>query len=252
MVRKIGSFFLIVMICALPAQTRSGEVLTFATHTTPPLSDFVAEILGIILKEHDAQIKMDLLPGRRVISMVNTGRYDGDACRIINFKEISNDDTTFYTIVNEPIVSTKIVVITHHKDKIEHPTWIDVNQGKVAFIRGSKRIRQGIDEAQQVPVDSANQIYELILRGRVRFGVMFKSIAQYELNKMTEEQRKNYTLHPTPLMEYFLYTYLHKSQSSYIEPIARSLKNLKKSGVYKTIANKHGFDDIAPKLSGND
>ncbi len=87
---------LLFFFTATATAALASDTLTFATHTKPPLSHFLKEILQEALKPYDLQVSVKEMPGRRVIIEVNNGRADGDPCRVNNFKHISNDDDQLY------------------------------------------------------------------------------------------------------------------------------------------------------------
>ena len=134
-------YILIGIFVSLPAL--ATDKLVFATHARPPLSLYLTEVIQEALKPYSIDIQVIEMPGSRVISQVNNGHVDGDLSRVINFKDISDANTSNYRLVKEPIVLTEIVMLTLAQMEISRPmTWETINQGKVAFLRGSKTIRK--------------------------------------------------------------------------------------------------------------
>ncbi len=236
---------LIAVLLFLTATTvSSADTLTFATHTNPPLSIFLKEILQEALKPYGKIVLLIEMPGRRVIQQVNSGQADGDPCRVGNFKQISDDDASNYVKVKEPIVLTKIVMITRKEKKVENPSWDTINRGNVGFLRGSKRIGKHIDEKNRIPVTLNLQALKMVALGRIDSAVMFASVAKSLLHK-NPALKMHLIIHEKPIMAYNQYPYFHKKHVGLIPVLEFSLQQLKEKGIFQKIAEKHW---ISPPL----
>ena len=220
------------------ASASAGETLRFATHTGPPLSHFLGEVLQNALAPHGLGVEMIEMPGRRVISEVNSGKMDGDPCRVDNFKQISRDDTSNYVKVNEAIVLTRIVMVTGKETRIGAPSWAAANQGKIAFLRGSKRIRKNIQEKNRHPVTRNLYALKLVAQGRIRSAVMFASVADLLLHD-NPGLKEQLIIHEKAIMAYNQFPYLHRKHADLIPGLESSLKHLKHTGRFKKIAARH-------------
>lgn len=232
---SIYTFFLILISVPLLAE----EKLVFATHARPPLSLYLKEVIQEALKPYSIEINVIEMPGSRVISQVNNGYVDGDLSRVINFKDISDADTSNYVLVNEPIVLTEIVMITLAQKKITRPiTWESINQGKVSFLRGSKTIRKYLKIENRVAVSSNKQVLEMVAKKRVNSAIMFASVAKNLLNQFPE-LNKQLMIQSPAVLSFHLFTYLNEKHAALIPKLELSLKQLKDNGFLENTANKY-------------
>lgn len=232
------SIYVFMMIfTSLP--TLAGKTLVFATHTRPPLSLYLQEVMQEALRPYSIKVQVIEMPGSRVISQVNSGRADGDLCRVRNFKDTSDIDTSNYRRVNEPVVLTEIVMITLAKKNIVRPiTWATINEGKVAFLRGSKTIRKHINLENRVAVSSSIQVLQMVASKRVDSAIMFSSVAK-NLLKQSPELNAKLIIEKPPLLSFHLFTYLNKKHAELIPTLELSLQRLKNNGFLEHTANKY-------------
>ena len=238
---KVGNFLKIIYACFLLLVTCSvlaQDKLVFATHTRPPLSLYLQEVLQEATRPYSIEIEVIEMPGSRVISQVNSGQVDGDLCRVENFHTVSDDDTSNYLRVNEPIVRTEIVLITLAQAKISQPiTWESINQGKVAFLRGSKTIRKYLHVQNRVALSSNIQVLEMVLNQRVGSAIMFASVAE-KLFRQSPHLNEKLSIQQPAILSFNLFTYLNKKHAHLIPKIEYSLKQLKMNGFIANSANK--------------
>jgi hypothetical protein len=237
------------------------EQLVFATHSRAPLSLYLKEVIQEALRPYSIKMKVIEMPGSRVISQVNNGHVDGDLSRVINFKDVSDADTTNYLLVNEPIVLTDIVMITLAQKKITLPiTWETINQGRVAFLRGSKTIRKHLNKENRVAVSSNMQVLEMVASKRVPSAIMFASVANKLLNKHPKLKDELIIQRPA-VLSFHLFTYLNKKHAKLVPKLELSLKQLKDDGFLENTANKYQVSaasaetlstvSLLPKISNN-
>tara|TARA_R110000868_G_scaffold160981_4_gene390851 strand:+ start:154 stop:900 length:747 start_codon:yes stop_codon:yes gene_type:complete len=213
--------------------------LVFATHSRAPLSLYLKEVIQEALKPYAIEAEVLELPGSRVILQVNNGRIDGDLSRVENFKNISDCVTSNYRRVDEAIVLTEIVMITLAQKEIVQPlTWETINQGTVAFLRGSKTIRNHLDSKNRVSVSSNIQVLELVANKRADSAIMFATVAMSLLNQNAELNDKLMIQKPV-LMAYPLFIYLNKKHLQLIPKLEYSLRQLKASGFIENTAKKY-------------
>ena len=226
-----------MILTSLP--TLAGEKLVFATHTPPPLSLYLHEVIQEALKPYSIKVQTIQIPGNRVISQVNSGRIDGDLSRVINFKEISDIDSSNYLLVNEPLVLTEIVMITLANKNIDQPiTWTTVNQGSVAFLRGSKTVRKHINPENRIAVSSNTNVLKMVANKRVNSAIMFSSVANSLLDQ-SPELRSKLMIHKPAVDSFHLFTYLNKKHAELIPKLELSLKQLKNKGFLENTAKKY-------------
>lgn len=247
--RKSLAIKLFIFMFILIPNAHASDTLTFATHTKPPLSSFLQEVLQQALKPHNKTVNVIEMPGRRVIHQVNHGMVVGDAGRASNFKVMSNDDTSNYIRVNEAIALISIVMITRKPLQIKDPSWHELNQGTVAYLNGSKHMRKRVNRYNRVPVSTNIQALEMLARDRVRAVAMFEATARDLISKnslLSEEL----LLHQPEVDRFNLYTYINKNHAELVPLLEKSLKKMKKSGKFKKIADKYDFS-MSMQLSTN-
>lgn len=226
-----------MILTSLP--TLAEEKFVFATHTPPPLSLYLQEVIQEALKPYSTKVQTIEMPGNRVISQVNSGRIDGDLSRVVNFKEISDIDSSNYLLVNEPLVLIEIVMITLANKNIEQPiTWTTVNQGSVAFLRGSKTIRNNLNPENRIAVSSNTNVLKMVANKRVDSAIMFSSVANSLLEQLPELRNK-LVIHKPAVDSFHLFTYLNKKHAELIPKLELSLKQLKNNGFMENTAKKY-------------
>ena len=199
-----------LFLCFISLLTSAEDKLVFATHTKPPLSLYFKEVIQKALSPYSIEIEVIEMPGSRVISLVNSGQVDGDLCRVLNFKNVSDSNTSNYLLVNEPIALTEIVMIT------------------LAHIAAPHR----------VAVSSSKQVLEMVANKRVDSAVMFASVAK-NLLKQYPELKDNLVIQRPAVMSFQLFTYLNKKHAQLLPKLEFSLKQLKKNGFLAHAANKY-------------
>lgn len=213
--------------------------LIFATHTDSPLSDYLEAVILEALKPYSIQVEVIKLPGSRVIAQVNSGRIDGDLARVENFSSISDIGSSNYLRVNEPIMMSEIVMVTLAESEIEQqPTWKSINQGSVAYLRGSKTIRKYLKEHNSFSINDNLQMLDMVANKRVDSAVMFGAIAA-QILRQSPELNQQLKIHQPPVMRFHLFTYLHKKHVQLIPKLEHSLQQLKKSGFIQKAAIKY-------------
>ncbi len=219
------------------------DTLNFATHNGPPLSDFLRDVLQESVNPYGIQVTMKELPGRRVISLSNRGDVVGDASRVANFKQVSNDDTSNYRKVNEAIVLIRRVMVTRKDIHVDLPSWAEANLGRVAFLRGSKKIRNNIEEKNRNPVNNNLIALKMVSESRIRSAVIFKSVANL-LIEQNPDLKDSLRIQDPPIEVSLMYTYLNKKHAQLIPVLEYALKRLKKDGRYHDIAERHWIAHI--------
>ncbi|SCA58306.1 exported hypothetical protein [Candidatus Terasakiella magnetica] len=234
------SLLCLLLFFTLSATKVQAESLRFATHTTPPLSNYISDLLTQALAEKKITTEVSPLPGKRVIHLVNSGQFDGDASRIFDFKNISNDPVENYIRVDEGIYKVQVILLTHKDSPIKQASWAKANLGPVTYIRGSKNIRKHINENNRVPATNVRQALTLVAHKRADSAILFKA-ATLDTLKKHPELSKDLKIHPPNIDEYWLYPFLHKDKSSYIKVVAEQLKKKKNDGTSQTLLKKHGL-----------
>mgnify|MGYP003651949478 CR=1 FL=1 len=232
-------YIFILFLLLISAPTLAKQKLVFATHTRPPLSLYLKEVMQEALSPYAITVEVIEMPGSRVIAQVNNGEVDGDLCRVKNFTEISDDDTSNYLRVNEAMVLTEIVMITLANKKIIRPiTRESINLGKVAFQRGSKTIRLHVDEQNRVALSTSLQVLEMVANNRVDAAIMFESVAQ-DLLSNSPELNEQLLIQRPALTAFHLYAYLNKKHADLVPKLEFSLRDLKKNGFLEKTAAKY-------------
>jgi len=224
---------------ALAAAATATERLVFVTHLDPPFTGFLDELLSEALRHHNIDFEIYRQPGRRVITMVNSGKFDGDAARKGDFKVVSNSDTSAYVRVNEPVLKVRLSLVTRKNSSFVAPTWEAVNLGSTIFIRGSKHIRHKITENNRISVETYASMLAMVATKRARIGVGFKSAIENELRN-TPTLAGRLQLSARPIESYAMYTYLHRDRSHYRPMLESALRAFKQTADYQKLVQKYG------------
>ena len=236
--QKAIFLFLTFSICQNAfSKAKDQNSFVMATHTRPPINEILNEIYQVIFKELGKPLKfLKQYPGKRVLLDTNTGSLDGDASRIRGIKAIA-PNTENYRLVDEPIIRVQLVVVTKKGVTFKNIDWNNINSGRVAYIRGSMRIRKNVVEKNRLPCTRLN-CFKLLHIGRVKSVVMFKRMAVKTLEKDGIDAEK-LVIHPKPLMEFDLYPFVHKKHANHIPKMEKLIREIKAKGIYGQILAKY-------------
>lgn len=219
----------------------SQKQLVFATQTRPPLSLYLKDIMQEALAPHGIKVDVLEIPGNRVISEVNKGRFDGDLARVNELKKISKVDASNYLRVNELLFVSHLVVITHNQTVLPKTvTWQTINQQSVAYVRGSQLVKEKLNLKNSISVTSAKQALEMVANRRVDATILLLPIANNLLQQFPNLNEKLKINQPA-LMPIQLFSYLHKKHEKLLPLLELSLKNIKKTEFFDKLALKHNL-----------
>ncbi|MGS2721666.1 substrate-binding periplasmic protein [Paraglaciecola aestuariivivens] len=244
MIQRLTLLSMALLSLAFFSHTAQGKLL-FATHTRPPLSLYLTDVIQAALKPYSIEAQVEEMAGSRIILLVNSGQIDGDLSRVANFHEVNNHDSQNYLIVKEPVALTHLVVVSLKSKKLPQPlNWHSINQGlpRIAYLRGSKTIRKHTLEQNRVPIASNQQILEMLLKERVDYAIMFESVATNLLAQ--SEFTQQLSIYSPPLSSFNLYIYLNKKHADLVPLLELSLKQLKSSGFMQERAEFHQVDVV--------
>jgi hypothetical protein len=117
--------------------------------------------------------------------------------------------------------------------------WETINQGTVAFLRGSKTIKKYLDVQNRVSLTSCKQALELLAKKRVDSAIMFASIAT-NLFEQYPQLKEKLTIQKPAFMSFHNYIYLNKKHIQLIPKLECSLKQLKESGFLPKLTQSSG------------
>ena len=229
---------LLILALVLQLSVVHAKEFVFATHVKPPSSDLTTQLYTELFKRMGHTFKMKLLPGVRVLIAVNKGQYDGDGNRVNNLKTIAKENLDNYRLVNEPIVTQALVMVTLASRNVPSPSYDEANTGRVAYLRGSKRIRKNVFAENRVPVNSPNQALNMLLAKRAESAIFFKLMANDIFRKDIKHKYKSIVVHAKPVDLFLLYPYVHKSNEALIPEMENTLREMKKDGTYQKIVDK--------------
>lgn len=236
----------ILIISNLLLNGAQAETLKFSTHTPPPLSSFVEDVLRHALAKNGLKLNFKKMPGRRVIYMVNNAIIDGDAMRRLDFTEISNDSTKNYRRVNEGIYKVSLHIVSHKDTGLIESDWDKINKGSVTYIRGSKFIRKNVLTNNRRPAETIKNIALLLSNKRVNSAVIFKSALSLHREKQPH-LFKDLVINPKPVASFWLFPYLNVHKEKHILPLANAIRELKLNGAYNRLLEEHGLGELNTK-----
>jgi polar amino acid transport system substrate-binding protein len=166
--------------------------------------------------------------GERVLINANSGIDDGDVGRGIGLEKRYPN----LVIVPVPVYHYQMAVFARDIDF--HVAGFDsIKPYDIGILRGWKILEDITQGARSVTsVESGEQLFTMLDKGRIEIAVFEKSQALAILNKMKIPGIK--LLQPS-LLEGDFYLYLHKKHQKLIPAITKELKNMQKDGTIKRI-----------------
>lgn len=237
MQRSIKQYIVIPILLLLSSGILANTKFVFATHTDPPLSDKIIAVYQEAFDRMGHTVEFISLPGRRIVQFANDDVIDGDASRIKNFQQITGGNADNYLIVDEPIYTIELVVIT--KKDVDFPVvdWKTVNTGRVAYVSGSMHIENNVAIHNREVLPDASMALEMIKRGRAQSAVLFKTVAT-ELFKNNKEYENHIKIFPQPIESFDLYPFVNKKHTELRIKLMKTLQEMKRDGAYEAIINK--------------
>jgi len=233
----IGLNIVIFLLALFSGHSLAQTKFVFATHAKPPLSDKIEAIYQAAFHRMGYSAEFIILPGRRIVYLVNKGIIDGDASRLKSFKQISSDKTDNYLLVDEAIINIELVIIVKKEADLSPVNWQVVNEGSVAYISGSMNIQEHVDTKNRNPLPEAFAVLEMVKRERVRSAILFKTVAT-DLFKQDPSYHQHLKIIALPLESFNLYPFLNKKHENLQIPFKKTLQAMKADGTYREIMNR--------------
>jgi polar amino acid transport system substrate-binding protein len=195
MQKSIKQYIVFPILLLISSSILANTKFVFATHTDPPLSDKIIAVYQEAFDRMGHTVEFINLPGRRIVQFTNDDVIDGDASRIKDFQRITGGNTGNYLIVDEPIYTIELVVITKKDVDFTVVDWKAVNTGKVAYVSGSMHIENNVATHNREALPEASMALEMVKRGRVQSAVLFKTVATelFKKNKEYDNYIENFT-----------------------------------------------------------
>ncbi len=177
-------------------------------------------------------------PPKRALHDANRGKYDGDAHRIGNIKEIAPKLTGNLIKVPTYIFKGSITVFTHKGSSRTLKTWEDINRlkKKIGCIGGAKILEKTAPYTYLV--NTRDQLFNMLAVHR--FDAVLSST--FDAVYLAKNPRFNNIVGLTPpMLETVMYTYLHKKYRKFVPVLSETLKKMISEGFYDKTAKQIGI-----------
>lgn len=166
----------------------------------------------------------------RAIELANEGTDDGVAQRTRGLEK----KFTSLIRVDEPINTYEFVAFTLNPD-ISTPNWGALAPYRKAHIRGWKVLERNLKGQSDIDlVNTADQLFKMLLENRVDL-VLFE---KWQGLKLARDLDIKVIVAEPALLKADQFIYLHKKHRDLVEPLAESLREMKKDGRFDAIFNE--------------
>jgi polar amino acid transport system substrate-binding protein len=230
---KLISYLLFIL--TLPNSVAHAETtLRLGNSRYPPIvtashDGVIDQIYQELSRRLDIKIIIDQVEtGERVLINANNGIDDGDIGRGLGLEKRYPN----LMIVPVPVYHYQMAVFSRNIDF--HVAGEDsIKPYDIGILRGWKILENITQDARSVTsVESGEQLFTMLDKGRIDIAVFEKSQALAIINKMNISGIK--LLQPS-LIEGDFYLYLHKKHKDWIPKITKTLASMQKDGTIKRI-----------------
>jgi polar amino acid transport system substrate-binding protein len=228
-------FSCLLLIAGLTGNLAQAEVtLRLGNSRYPPIVTASQDgVIDRIYQELSRRLGIKIIidrveTGERVLLNANSGIDDGDVGRGLGLEKRYPN----LVIVPVPVYHYQMAVFSRDIDF--HVAGADsIKPYDIGILLGWKILEDITRGARSVTsVESGEQLFTMLQKGRIEIAVFEKSQGLALLNKMKSPGIK--LLQPS-LLEGDFYLYLHKKHQDLIPAITRELKNMQKDGTIKRI-----------------
>ncbi len=172
------------------------------------------------------------MPAERALHTSNSGKIDGEVFRIVNVhKRFTN-----LVMVPTPINVLEGIAFVKDRHIVINNGWESLSNYKIGGQVGVKFVERGTKDMNRYLVDTNEQLFHMLDRGRVDVAVAayvngIKAIKKLELTSVK-------ALQPS-IQTYPLYHYLHKKNADLVPKLDKVLREMKRSGRIDQIRNEY-------------
>ena len=236
--------FLCSITTALGVQQSSAppQILTLANRYH--VSSIMYKHLTLLIAELETRINIKIelvdIPAARSLLLADHGKIDGEVARVRELN--SANDYPNLVLVDAPWVHAKLVALHIPESiKAKHPIK-DIQQLSVCFVRGSflpQRIIKQFQVEKSVAVKSADEVVQMVAKGRCEVGLYWFEYANDDTIKTLQQYGIRFT---DVVAEADGYIYLNVKHNELVPQLEQVLKAMEKDGTTDLI---YAHNDIS-------
>lgn len=189
---------------------------------------FYNRLVNEIFRRLNIDVQCVQLPTERSLINANRGIDDGIIARIAGLEK------KYPNLVRVPNSVLEYEFVAYSKTKLPQPPeqWKDLRPYVVGIIQGWKIYEKNVTDVKLLTkVNTPKQLFMLIENNRADI-VMFDRVqGQWWLKRLGIDA----TMHQPALAKRKMYMYMHKKHSALVDPIAKTIADIKNDGTYKLI-----------------
>lgn len=230
-----------------PCQVLADTVLTIVSEPWPPyvteqidLPGFDVEVTEAVLAQLELEMELQLLPWRRALIEVNSGQADAllDA-----FDSPERRRQLHYP--DEPLSYSTSYLYCYACEHSQAPTLAELEGSVVAINRGYQYseafdVHPGID---RIPVDTFEQGFRLLQRGRVDYYAVNSRVASFVLQHWQDARIKPLTPPLAPAEPVYLVFADKPGYDLLAQRFSDELLRFKHTPAYRAILRRYGLDE---------
>ncbi|GAB7022626.1 substrate-binding periplasmic protein [Salidesulfovibrio brasiliensis] len=213
----------------------ANEVIVINSSYSVPLSSAKSDgFFDLVLKEAFGGIgevvDIQLRPAERSLRDANEGLADGDVGRVEGI------DLVFPNLVRvpEPVLDERSFVAFCLKGRVQgNISWNELHKYRVGYVHGWKIFDLNTNTAKErTSVVNTEHLFEILKAGRIDIALSARLDGLAMASRLGINDIE--VLEP-PLAVKKMYLYLNSKHSELVEPLAASLKKMKKNGRYDAL-----------------
>lgn len=169
----------------------------------------------------------------RALQQANTAG-DGDACRVLNIKDIAPTETTNLIQIPEAVITMRLAVYTKNR---EFPVtgWEALKDYHTGARLGAKIIEIKLPPEKRTFVPTTEQLFQMLRAERIDAVVEWDLLAQRSIDDLGMTEAKQLSL---PLATKDFFPYIHKKYQDLVPRLAAALAEMKKDGTFVNLEDE--------------
>ncbi len=219
--KKITYFFLFCFFSMLSLNAK--DELVFTSIKNSSFEPYGVKVMNKVYSQLGYKIKLEPLPAKRSLQYANSGgRYDGELFRISGIEQRYPNLIPIKVSLNE---SRWMVYSKNPYIKVNG--WESLRDYKIGIRRGIQTTANGTLGMDRQIVDTNEQLFALLDKGRV--DVVIMSIGNGKKTLKKTASKDIYQLEP-PVQIIPVYHFVHKQNDFLVPKITKIMKGLEKEG----------------------
>lgn len=220
----------LVGIFSANAMAQQASDLTFFTVQGSNAVNASSVVLTKAYRKLGKTFSTKHLPAERSLKYSNLGKSDGELHRIAGI------ELKYPNLIPIPVAINKIeaVALSHNKN-ILIDGWSSLKSYKVGIIRGIKFSENGTKGMQPYVVNTNQQLFDVLDKGKVDLILLPRSTAIVLNNNRANKA----TILRPAVAEYKLFHYLHQKNYNLIAPLQKVLQAMTDSGQIENLRKQY-------------